>query len=66
MGANFSRFFVEAPGNTILAANYNGEFDNILTNLTPAGIDDLSDNLAAYQVTEDPGEPGSEPWARRP
>jgi hypothetical protein len=60
MGANFSRFFVESPGNTILAANYNGEFDNILTNLTPAGVDDASSNLAAFQAVQDPGEVGSE------
>lgn len=60
MGANFSRYFVESAGNTITAANYNGEFDNILTNLTPAGIDDMSGNTTAYRDTVDPGESGSE------
>ena len=32
MAVPISRFFVEAPGNTITAANYNGEFDNIINN----------------------------------
>ena len=60
MGANFSRFFVETAGNTIFAANYNGEFNNILTNFTPAGMDDASANVAAMQTTVDPGEVSSE------
>jgi len=63
MPANFNRFFVESPGNTILAAHYNGEFDNILTNFTPAGLDDASANVSAMQATVDPGEPGSESLA---
>lgn len=62
MALTFSRFFVEAAGNTILAANYNGEFDSILTN-TAVGtidVDSLSDNVTAFQTTEDPGEVGTE------
>jgi hypothetical protein len=60
MPANFSRYFVEAPGNTILADHYNGEFNNILNNLDPDGVDDASLNLSAFQSTVDPGELASE------
>lgn len=60
MGATFSRFFVEAPGNTILAAHYNGEFDNILTNFTPDGMDDASADLTAFKTMINPGEDGTE------
>ena len=63
MGANFGRFFVESPGNTILSGNYNGEFDNILTNFTPDGMDDYSVNVAQMQTTVDPGEVGTESLA---
>lgn len=63
MPATFSRYFVEAPGNTILADHYNGEFNNILTNFDPDGVDDASVNLAAMQATVDPGELSSESLA---
>jgi microcystin-dependent protein len=35
-------------------ADLNAEFNNILTNLTPAGVDDASTNAAAMQTTADP------------
>lgn len=60
MGATFSRYFVEAPGNTILADHWNGELDNILDNLTPSGIDDMSSNAAAMQTVTSPGTVGGE------
>ncbi|MCE5336834.1 MAG: hypothetical protein LLG06_19830 [Desulfobacteraceae bacterium] len=41
------------------AADLNAEFDNILNNLTPAGMDDASANLAAMQATADPYPAGS-------
>lgn len=60
MPATFGRYFVEAPGNTILAAHWNGEFDNILTNLDPTGVGSDSPNLAGYQALESPGDVGTE------
>jgi hypothetical protein len=63
MPATFSRYFVESAGNTILAANYNGEFDNIITNFVPAGMDDMSATAAAMRTTVDPGESGTESLA---
>lgn len=53
MGATFSR--VKTWGAEVLTyADLNAEFDNILTNLTPAGVDDESTNAAAMQTTADP------------
>lgn len=60
MPGNYSRYFVESPGNTILADHWNGELDIILANFTPSGVDDASANLSAFQATEDPGEVGTE------
>ena len=54
MGATFSQVKTVATGGTILAADWNAEFQNILTNLTPAGIDDESATLAAKKVTANP------------
>lgn len=52
-GATFSR--VKTWGAEVLTyADLNAEFDNILTNLTPAGVDDESTNAAAMQTTADP------------
>jgi hypothetical protein len=53
MGATFSR--VKTWVAEILGyADLNAEFDNILTNLTPAGIDDLSVSNSAMQGQTDP------------
>ena len=57
MGATFSR--LKTWGAEVLKyLDLNAEFDNIINNLTPAGIDDLSSNAAAMQGTQDP-YPGS-------
>lgn len=60
MPGNYNRFNTVSTGDTITAANYNGEFDAIRTNFTPAGLDDASATLAAMRATFDPGESGSE------
>jgi len=53
MGATFSR--VKTWVSEILtAADLNAEFDNILNNLDPTGVDDQSTNDAAMQATRDP------------
>ena len=54
MGATFGRIKNFIDGDTILASETNAEFNNILTNLTPAGVDDQSTNDAAMQATADP------------
>lgn len=52
-GATFSR--VKTWGAEVLTyADLNAEFDNVLTNLTPSGIDDESANDSAAQATSDP------------
>lgn len=62
MGATFNRiknWTTEVLSNTDL----NAEIDNILNNLTPAGMDDYSSNAAAMRLSTDPGESGSESLA---
>ncbi len=58
-GATFSRATVWGSAQTLTAAALNGEFDNILNNLTPAGVDDESTNLAAMQATTAPYPSGT-------
>ena len=53
MGAQFSRLKVWVK-EKLKVADLNGEFNNILTNLTPAGIDDASVNVAAMQAMANP------------
>jgi hypothetical protein len=53
MGATFSRIKTWVA-EILTHTNLNTEFDNILNNLTPAGIDDLSVSNAAMQGTTDP------------
>jgi hypothetical protein len=60
MPGNYSRYQTVSAGDTITAANYNGEFDTIRTNFTPAGLDDASSTLVNFQATFDPGESGTE------
>lgn len=60
MPGNYSRYNTVASGDTITAANYNGEFDTIRTNFTPAGLDDASATLTDFRTVFDPGESGSE------
>lgn len=63
MGANFSRIKNWNSGDILTAADLNAEFDNILNNLVPLGLDDYSTNVAQMQVQTDPGEVGSESLA---
>lgn len=53
MGATFPRLKTWIA-ETLYATDLNAEFNNILTNLTPAGVDDQSTNDAAMQATADP------------
>jgi len=52
-GATFSRVKTWIY-EKLKASDLNAEFDNILTNFTPAGMDDQSSNVAAMQTTVDP------------
>lgn len=55
MGAGtFSRIKTWVTGETLTAAQLNAEFDNVLDNLDPTGIDDESANDAAARATSDP------------
>jgi len=60
--ALISRYHTEASGNTIFAANYNGEFDNIINNgLIPSGIvADGAANVTAMRAVSNPGAVGAE------
>lgn len=57
-GATFSRVKTWSAGETLTASDLNAEFDNVLNNLDPDGIDDASTNATAMQATADP-YPGS-------
>lgn len=62
MGATFSR--VKDWGNeTLTQADLDAEFDNILNNLTPSGVDDYSATSTQMRLTTDPGEAGTESLA---
>jgi len=58
MGATFSRLKTWIT-EKLNSADINAEFDNILDNFTPAGMDDMSLNESAMQTQTDPGTPGS-------
>ena len=63
MGATFSRlknWIVEV----LNYADLNAEIDNILTNLTPTGVDDYSVNAAQMRTQTTPGAVGSESLAQ--
>lgn len=54
MPGNYSKLVTVISGQTITAAERNNEFDNVINNMTPDGVDDASANLAAMQATTDP------------
>jgi len=54
MGATFAAVKTWIAGETLTASDLNAEFNNILNNLDPTGIDDESANDAAAQATSDP------------
>ena len=58
MGSTFSRVKTWLSAQTLTAADLNAEFDNVLNNLTPAGLDDESASDVAMQAVTDP-YPGS-------
>ncbi len=53
-GATFSRVKSWSAGETLTSSDLNSEFNNILNNLTPTGIDDESATTTAMQATADP------------
>lgn len=57
-GATFSRVKTWSSGETLTASDLNAEFNNILNNLTPTGIDDYSANTTEMRSLADP-YPGS-------
>ncbi len=54
MGATFSRIKTWIAGETLTASDLNAEYDNILNNFDPDGMDDASANNAAMDATADP------------
>lgn len=58
--ATFSRIKVWVSNEVLTAADLNAEFDNIITNMAPLGIEDASQNVAAMQSSVSPGGLGSE------
>lgn len=63
MGATFSRAKQWINGETLTHTDLNTEFDNILNNFTPAGMDDYSSSQAVMQTTVDPYPSGTESYA---
>lgn len=57
-GATFSRVKTWNAGDTLTASDLNAEFNNVLNNLTPAGVDDYSATTTEMRSTADP-YPGS-------
>ncbi len=53
-GSTFSRIKTWIAGQTLTASDLNAEFDNVLSNLDPTGIDDESASNAAAQAVKDP------------
>lgn len=53
-GATFSRIKTWNTGEILTASDLNAEFNNILNNLTPAGVDDYSANNTEMRTVTDP------------
>lgn len=62
MGATFSRV-KSWVAEIFNASDINAEFDNILTNLTPAGVDDYSATVAQMKLSTSPGALATESLA---
>ena len=58
--ATFTRVKTWVSNEVLTAADLNGEFNNILNNMTPAGIEDISPTVSDMQTTADPGAVGTE------
>lgn len=61
--AVFSRIKNWVSNEVLTSADLNAEFNNILANMKPAGIEGASANAAAMQATADPGGVGTESLA---
>jgi len=59
MGATFSRVKTWVDSEYLVASDLNGEFDNILNNMTPSGVDDASETDTAMRATADPYSGGA-------
>ena len=63
MTATFARVKTWIAAETLTASDLNAEFDNVLNNLDPDGMDDASANSTAMQATADPYPGASESLA---
>lgn len=54
MGGNFTTTRTVVAGDDITADLWNGEFQNIIDNMTPDGVDDASSNVTAMTAVADP------------
>lgn len=54
MAGNYTKLVTVVTGQTITASERNNEFDNVINNMTPDGVDDASATLAAMRNTADP------------
>jgi hypothetical protein len=61
--ANYSRVKNWVSNEILTAGDLNAEFNNILNNSDPSGIEDASANVAAMQSVADPGGVGTESLA---
>lgn len=61
--AVYSRIKNWVSNEVLTAADLNAEFNNILTNAQPSGIEDYSADVSTMQSTTDPGGVGSESLA---
>ena len=59
-GSTFPRLKVWEEDEDVLTVDLNGEFNNILNNLKPTGMDDYSVNIPQMQIQTNPGEVGTE------
>lgn len=61
--STFSRIKTWVSNEVLTADDLNNEFDNIITNMDPPGIEDASANVSAMQSTVNPGGLGTESLA---
>lgn len=61
--AVFTRLKTWVSNEVLTASDLNGEFNNILNNMAPLGIEDASADVTAMQATADPGGVGTESLA---
>lgn len=59
-GSTFPRLKVWQEDEDVLTVDLNNEFNNILNNMKPSGMDDYSVNIPQMQIQTDPGEVGTE------